>query len=130
MYDYELDFKVRDYECDLQGIVNNAVYQNYLEHTRHEYFLENNVSFARMHEQNVDAVVAKVEISYKESLRSGDAFISKLKMKREGVKYVFYQDIFRKSDNKLCIKAKTDVVVVVDGQLAFSHPLMDALLKE
>ena len=36
-YIYELPFKVRDYECDLQGIVNNANYQHYLEHTRHEF---------------------------------------------------------------------------------------------
>ena len=33
---YELAFSVRDYECDLQGIVNNAVYQNYYEHPRHQ----------------------------------------------------------------------------------------------
>ena len=33
-YIYELEMKVRDYECDLQGIVNNANYQHYLEHTR------------------------------------------------------------------------------------------------
>ena len=26
-YIYELKMKVRDYECDLQGIVNNANYQ-------------------------------------------------------------------------------------------------------
>ena len=36
-YIYELEMKVRDYECDLQGIVNNANYQHYLEHTRHEF---------------------------------------------------------------------------------------------
>ena len=28
---YEMEMMVRDYECDMQGIVNNAVYQNYLE---------------------------------------------------------------------------------------------------
>ena len=38
-YIYELKMKVRDYECDLQGIVNNANYQHYLEHTRHEFLL-------------------------------------------------------------------------------------------
>ena len=36
-YIYELEMKVRDYECDLQGIVNNANYQHYLEHPRHEF---------------------------------------------------------------------------------------------
>ncbi len=34
-YQFKLNFEVRDYECDLGGIVNNAVYQHYLEHTRH-----------------------------------------------------------------------------------------------
>lgn len=31
---FRIDLKVRDYECDLQGIVNNGVYFNYLEHAR------------------------------------------------------------------------------------------------
>ena len=53
-YIYELEMKVRDYECDLQGIVNNANYQHYLEHTRHEFLTSVGVSFAALHEQGVD----------------------------------------------------------------------------
>ena len=33
-YLFSIDLKVRDYECDLQGVVNNANYQHYMEHTR------------------------------------------------------------------------------------------------
>ena len=36
-YKFKIALPVRDYECDMQGYVNNAVYQNYLEHARHEY---------------------------------------------------------------------------------------------
>ena len=88
MYIYELEFKVRDYECDLQGIVNNSVYQNYLEHTRHEFLLENEVSFDQLHNQGVDAVVARIEMAFKSPLRSGDTFVCKLNVVKEGVKYV------------------------------------------
>ena len=68
-YIFELPFKVRDYECDLQGIVNNAVYQNYLEHTRHEFLEYVGLNFAQMHEDGIDAVVIRVEIDYKAPLK-------------------------------------------------------------
>jgi len=129
MYIYELEFKVRDYECDLQGIVNNSVYQNYLEHTRHEYLLENNVSFDRLHQQGVDAVVARIEMAFKTPLRSGDSFISKLNVTKEGIKYVFHQTIFRKEDDKVCLKAKVETVVIINGKLSASHPELDALVE-
>ena len=103
-YIYELEMKVRDYECDLQGIVNNANYQHYLEHTRHEFLTSVGVSFAALHEQGVDPVVARINMAFKTPLKSGDEFVSKLYMKKEGIKYVFYQDIFRESDNKVAIK--------------------------
>ena len=130
MFIYELEFKVRDYECDLQGIVNNSVYQNYLEHTRHEFLLDNNVSFDLLHHQGVDAVVARIEMAYKTPLKSGDEFISKLYVTKEGIKYVFHQTIFRKSDNKVCLKAKVDTVVIIQGKLAASHPQLDNLITE
>lgn len=129
MYIYELEFKVRDYECDLQGIVNNSVYQNYLEHTRHEFLLENNISFDQLHQRGIDAVVARIEMAFKNSLRSGDSFISKLYVKKEGIKYVFYQIIQRKADNKLCLKAKVETVVVINGKLSASLEEFDKLVE-
>ena len=122
-YIYELEMKVRDYECDLQGIVNNANYQHYLEHTRHEFLLSTGVSFAGLHEQGVDPVVARINMAFKTPLKSGDEFISKLYMKKEGIKYIFYQDIFRLPDLKPVIKATVDTVCLINGRLGESQLL-------
>lgn len=127
-YVYEIEMKVRDYECDLQGIVNNARYQHYLEHARHEFLLKHQVSFAELHQRNIDAVVARVELAYKVPLVSGDSFIVKLAVRKENVKYVFYQAVYRKSDMKLCLKGKVDTAIVVNGKLASSLPEFDRLL--
>ncbi|MCD8029438.1 MAG: acyl-CoA thioesterase [Bacteroides sp.] len=116
-YIFELTLKVRDYECDLQGIVNNANYQHYLEHTRHEFLSSLGVSFAGLHEQGVDPVVARINMAFKTPLKSGDEFISKLYLRKEGIKYVFHQDIFRKEDLKLVVRAVVETVCVVDGRL-------------
>ena len=117
-YIYELKMKVRDYECDLQGIVNNANYQHYLEHTRHEFLTSLGMSFAQLHEEGVDPVVARITMAFKTPLRSGDEFISKLYLKKEGIKYVFHQDIFRTSDMKMVIKASVEVVCLINGRLS------------
>ena len=116
-YIYELKMKVRDYECDLQGIVNNANNQHYLEHTRHEFLTSTGVSFARLHEEGIDPVVARLTMAFKTPLKSGDEFVSKLYMKKEGIKYVFYQDIFRLPDMKIVIKASVETVCIVNGRL-------------
>jgi acyl-CoA thioester hydrolase len=129
MYIFELELKVRDYECDIQGVVNNSVYQNYLEHTRHEFLEENKVSFADLHNKGIDAMVSSIEIAFKAPLRPGDNFISKLYVLKEGIRYVFHQAIYRKSDNVLIIKAKVNAVVIVNGKLAASIPELDQLVE-
>ena len=116
-YVFELKFKVRDYECDLEGIVNNANYQHYMEHTRHEFMLSAGLSFADMYAQGITPVVARITISYKMPLRSRDEFVSKLSVRKEGVRYVFLQDIFHLPDMKLVARGRVDTVCLVQGRL-------------
>ena len=120
-YIYELKMKVRDYECDLQGIVNNANYQHYIEHTRHEFLLSTGISFAKLHADGIDPVVARLTMAFKTPLKSGDEFVSKLYLKKEGIKYVFYQDIFRLPDMKIVIKSTVETVCLIDGRLSDSE---------
>ena len=49
-YIFMHEMKVRDYECDLQGIVNNANYQHYMEHSRHEFLETLGVNFGKLHD--------------------------------------------------------------------------------
>lgn len=127
-YIYELKMKVRDYECDGQGIVNNANYQHYTEHTRHEFIESRGVKFADLHEQGIDPVVARISLTYKTPLRGGDEFICRLNVKKEGIRYVFYQDIYRASDEKLCVKAVVECVCVINGKLG-THEMFDAMCE-
>ena len=104
-YVFETELMVRDYECDLQGIVNNSVYQNYLEHCRHEFLHDVGIDFARLCKDGIDAVVTKVELNYKFPLMPRDIFNVKLGMHKQGrVRFVFDQAIYRKSDDKLILE--------------------------
>ena len=120
-YVFETEMEVRDYECDIQGIVNNANYLHYTEHTRHLYLPSLGVSFARLHEKGIDPVVARMNLQYKTPLRSDDIFVSKLGIRKEGLRYIFNQDIFRKADNRLCLRATVELVCLINGRLGNSE---------
>lgn len=117
-YIFETKMMVRDYECDIQGIVNNANYLHYCEHTRHLFLRDCGLNFATLHEKGIDAVVAHYDLRYKIPLHGQDEFFSRLNVKKERLKYVFYQDIYRACDNKLCFRAVVDVVCLVNGRLS------------
>ena len=95
-YIFETRMEVRDYECDIEGIVNNANYLHYAEHTRHLFLKSLGVSFAKLHEQGIDAVVHSMKLQYKVPLRCDDEFISRLNLKKDRFKYMFYQDIYQR----------------------------------
>lgn len=104
---FSLEMKVRDYECDMQGRVNNAVYQNYLEHARHEFLLSRQISFADLTRRGINLVVTRAELDYKLPLTSGDSFVLDLDLERiSPLRFAFSQQIRRCSDQKLVLTAK------------------------
>jgi acyl-CoA thioester hydrolase len=116
-YQFELEFSVRDYECDLQGIVNNSVYLNYFEHARHIFLVSKKIDFAGLHSEGIDLVVSRIEIDYKLSLTSGDLFVVRLNTHSEGqLRLIFEQDIFKLPENRLVARAKVTGVGLKRGR--------------
>ena len=127
-YLFECEFTVRDYEVDLQGVVNNANYMHYLEHARHEFLLLHNIDFALLHNEGKDLIVTKAELKYKLPLTSRDRFVVKLNVRKEGnIQVVFEQDIFRLSDNKHVLAAKITGACLYNGRPVIPTEVLSAL---
>ncbi|WP_167613304.1 acyl-CoA thioesterase [Maribellus sediminis] len=123
---FEIELQVRDYECDLQGIVNNSVYQNYLEHCRHKFLHHVGLDFAQLHNDGIDAVVIRAELDYKFPLRPADDFLVRLKMGKQGrLRIIFQQQVIRKSDEKLMVDAKITTVLTRNGRPVSPEVLED-----
>lgn len=116
-YCFIMDMEVRDYELDCEQIVNNANYLHYMEHTRHRFCSDAGLSFIEMHNAGIDAVVRKIEVEYKTSLKGGDTFISCLRLERKGARFIFHQDIIR-ADGEVCAEGIVTVVVLKEGKLS------------
>ena len=127
-YCFIMDMEVRDYELDCEQIVNNARYLHYMEHTRHKFCSDAGLSFIEMHNKGIDAVVRKIEVEYKTSLRGGDTFISCLRLERKGPRFIFHQDIM-KSNGDICAEGVVTVVVLKDGKLTRGDDMAAVLGK-
>jgi acyl-CoA thioester hydrolase len=124
-YLHSTEFTVRDYECDIQGVVNNANYQHYLEHARHEFLISKGISFAQLHEDGLELIVIKVEIEYKYPLRSCNRFVVKTNIQREGnIRLVFLQDIYKLPDRKMVVRAKITGAATKNGKPVYPGEIL------
>jgi len=104
---FKIEMEVRDYECDMEGIVNNAVYINYLEHARHSFLKSKGFNFANLVQKGIQLVVIRIEADYLFPLQSGDKFVVTASAERVSkLRFGFIQEIFRLPDNKPILKAK------------------------
>jgi len=126
---FEVKMKVRDYECDAQGVVNNANYQHYFENARHEFMEHYGLKLRDLTAQNILPVVRNIWIKYKIPLRGSDEFVCRVYIEREGFKYIFKQEIYLLPEQKLCTKAVVEAVLLINGKLT-EPKLFDEVFKD
>lgn len=124
-YIFCMEMSVRDYELDYQGIVNNANYLHYMEHTRHEFCRERGLTFSEMHRRGMDPVLSHLDIRYRRPLRADDSFYSCLNIERNGPKFVFVQDLYLR-DGTPVINARIEIACIENGRLTRGDTLAKA----
>jgi acyl-CoA thioester hydrolase len=123
---FHITLQVRDYELDMQGVVNNSVYQNYLEHARHLFLKARGVDFAEVTRQGVNLVVTRIEMDFLASLTSGDEFAVSVEARQVSrVRWGFTQEITRVGDGKTILRAQ----VIGTALDARGRPHMAEVLK-
>lgn len=128
-YIYTLEIDVRDYELDSEGIVNNANYQHYLEHTRHKFCQWAGLSFKQMQDLGIIPVVNRIVIDYKSPLRSDDTMLSCLWVEQKGVRFIFHQDIYNKATGNMAVAATVSCVCIQNGKPSRGEILSKAFQK-
>ncbi len=126
-----ITLKVRDYECDMQGVVNNGVYQNYLEHARHEFLLSRGIDFASVTADGINMVVIRAELDYLKPLTSGDEFEVRSQVIRlSRLRFAFQQNIFRLADQQQMLRAVITATSVKQNGRPFFPEFLSKLIDE
>ncbi|MBN2364609.1 MAG: acyl-CoA thioesterase [Calditrichaeota bacterium] len=120
---FTVNFRVRSYECDSYGHVNNATYLNYLEFARMSALFEKGFSLDSMKKNGYLVVIRRIEIDYKFPLYMNDeVFIKTFASEARKTSGTFTQQIFRAENNQLAAEARVTWVFIDQGGQPISIP--------
>lgn len=130
-YEFTVEFQVRDYECDFQGIVNNSIYLNYLEHCRHEFAKHLGVDVVALARQGINLVVVRAELDYKSPLRSGDFFLVNTTMERYSrIRLIFHHKVLHCETGRVIMNARIMTAAMNSQGKPFFPDELQVLFRE